>query len=396
MNQPREGFPLPNGAGLALVARASVPVDAPHPLRRLEEALGEGPFALVILFVSPDADLDALALRLPGRFGGAPVIGCSTAGEISAAGYTEGEIVAVALPAAHFAADVLLVPDLSVLEREALIGQLIRSRQGLARARPDWEGEFAFLMVDGLSVREDELAAALASGLGPVPLFGGSAGDGTRFRATYVLHEGLALQNAAVLALIRTDCRVKVFSLDHLMPTEARMVVTEADPARRIVRQINAEPAAREYARILGKDPGQLTAFTFAAHPVAVRIGGKHHVRAIRQVGEGGDLVFFSAIDEGVVLTLADPQDMVAHLEGEMAALSAGGQPEAILACDCILRRMEAQEKQKSGAISAILCANRVVGFSTYGEQLNAMHVNQTMTGVAIYAPRAPRAGGAG
>ncbi|PLL13062.1 GfdT protein [Tabrizicola sp. TH137] len=387
MNQPREDFPVPSGRDAALVARASVPVDMPHPLRHLEEALGPGPFALVILFVSPDADLDALALRLPGRFGGAPVIGCSTAGEISGAGYTEGEIVAVALPAAHFAADVLLIPDLSVLEREALIGQLIRSRQGLARARPDWEGEFAFLMVDGLSVREDELAAALASGLGPVPLFGGSAGDGTRFRATYVLHEGQALQNAAVLALIRTECRVKVFSLDHLTPTEARMVVTGADPARRIVHRINAEPAAQEYARLLGKDPAQLTSFTFAAHPVVVRIGGKHHVRAIREVGEGGDLIFFSAIDEGVVLTLADPQDMVAHLAERMAELSARGAPVAILACDCILRRMEAQEKQRSGAVSALLRENGVVGFSTYGEQFNAMHVNQTMTGVAIYPP---------
>ena len=387
MNQPREDFPVPPGMDAPLVARASVSVDMPHPLRHLEEALGPGPFALVILFVSPDADLDALALRLPGRFGGAPIIGCSTAGEISGAGYTDGEIVAVALPAAHFAADLLLVPDLSVLERDALIGRLIRSRQALARARPDWEGEFAFLMVDGLSVREDELAAALASGLGPVPLFGGSAGDGTRFRATYVLHDGHALQNAAVLALIRTECRVKVFSLDHLTPTEARMVVTGADPARRIVHTINAEPAAQEYARLLGKDPDQLTAFTFAAHPVVVRIGGKHHVRAIRQVGEGGDLIFFSAIDEGVVLTLADPQDMVAHLAGRMAELSARGAPVAILACDCILRRMEAQEKQKTGAVSALLRENRVVGFSTYGEQFNAMHVNQTMTGVAIYPP---------
>ncbi len=387
MNRAWDGIATPDGALGALVPRASVSVDAPNPVRRLEEALGPGPFALVVLFVSPDADLDALALRLPGRFGGAPVIGCSTAGEISGIGYTEGEIVAVGLPVAHFAADVLLVPDLSVLERDAMIGQLIRSRQGLAEQAPGWEGEFAFLMVDGLSVREDELTAALASGLGPVPLFGGSAGDGTRFRATYVLHEGLALQNAAVLALIRTDCRVKVFSLDHLLPTEARMVVTEADPARRIVRQINAEPAAQEYARLLGKDPAQLTTFTFAGHPVVVRIGGKHHVRAIREVGEGGDLVFFSAIDEGVVLTLAQPQDMVAHLETEMGKLAAQGRPEAILACDCILRRMEALEKQKTGAVSAILRANGVVGFSTYGEQLNSMHVNQTMTGVAIYPP---------
>ena len=171
------------------------------------------------------------------------------------------------------------------------------------------------------------------------------------------------------------------------------MVVTQADPARRIVRQINAEPAAQEYARILGKDPAQLTTFTFAAHPVVVRIGGKHHVRAIQQVAENGDLVFFSAIDEGLVLSLAEPSDMVAHLEREMAALSAKGLPDVILACDCILRRMEAQEKQKTGAVSALLRRFGVVGFSTYGEQLNSMHVNQTMTGVAIFPPFAAKPG---
>jgi hypothetical protein len=370
----------------ALVATAAVPARDPGAIARLADALGPGPFAVVILFVSADADLSALAGSLH-AFGDAQVIGCTTAGEISAEGYVDGEIVAVGLPAAHFAADILLIPDLETLNRQSLIGQLIRARQGLAQDRPGWGHEFAFLLVDGLSVREDELASALASGLGPVPLFGGSAGDGTRFYQTFVLHDGQFLGNAAVLTMVRSNCRVKVFSLDHLLPTDRRMVVTQADPSRRIVHQINAEPAAREYARILGKDPGQLTTFTFAAHPVVVRVGGKHHVRAIQQVGNGDDLVFFSAIDEGVVLTLAEPIDMVTHLDRELDALSSGGAPQAILACDCILRRMEAQEKQKTGAISQLLRAHKVIGFSTYGEQMNSMHVNQTMTGVAIYPP---------
>ena len=187
--------------------------------------------------------------------------------------------------------------------------------------------------------------------------------------------------------LVRSDCRVRVFNLDHLVPTDRRMVVTQADPARRVVRQINAEPAAQEYARLLGKDPAQLTTFTFAAHPGVVRVGGRHHVRAIRRMEANGDLVFFSAIDEGLVLTLAEPQDMVAHLDRELARLADHGPPAAIMACDCILRRMEAQEKQMSGALSAVLRDHKVVGFSTYGEQWNSMHVNQTMTGVAIYPP---------
>jgi len=186
-----------------------------------------------------------------------------------------------------------------------------------------------------------------------------------------------------------SSCKVKVFSLNHLTPTNRRMVVTGADPARRVVHQINAEPAAQEYARLLGKDPAQLTTFTFAAHPVVVRIGGSHHVRAIQQMAPNGDLVFFSAIDEGLVLTLAEPQDMAVHLDSALNALSEAGKPAAILACDCILRRIEAMENQRFGAVSSLLKSHGVVGFSTYGEQLNSMHVNQTMTGVAIYPPKA-------
>jgi hypothetical protein len=133
--------------------------------------------------------------------------------------------------------------------------------------------------------------------------------------APFVLWGGRFRGGAAVALMVRSACRVRVFSLNHLVPTDRRMVVTGADPSRRIVREINAEPAAREYARLLGKDPEQLTTFTFAAHPVVVRLGGRHHVRAIQRMEPNGDLVFFSAIDEGLVLTLAEPQDMAAHLE---------------------------------------------------------------------------------
>lgn len=374
-------------AGMPLVVSASVPAGDSDCAGRLCAALGPGPFDRIILFISSEADLAALMAGVGRCFDPSRVIGCTTAGEISGEGYAEGEVVAVGLPAGHFATDCLFIPDLDDLQPQELIGQMIRRRAALSDRNPGWDHEFAFLMVDGLSTREDELTSALAPGLGPLPLFGGSAGDGIRFAQTAVIWQGRARANAAILMLVRTDCRVRVFKLDHLLPTDRKMVVTGADPRRRVVREINAEPAAREYARLLGKDPAQLTTFTFAAHPVVVRVGGRHHVRAIQRVDENGDLIFFSAIDEGLVLTLAEPQDMVAHLDQALSRLSEGERPAAILACDCILRRMEALEKQKYGALSKVLRDHRVVGFSTYGEQWNSMHVNQTMTGVAIYPP---------
>lgn len=371
----------------SIVRGTHVPAHDPDAIDRIHAALGAGPLAAVMMFVSPEANAAQAAEQAKARFPGTTVLGCTTAGELSFEGYSEGEIVAVGFPADLFQIESLLIPDLTDLHPEALVSEMIRARQRLSRARPDWEGEFAFLLVDGMSRREDALTAALASGLGPVPLFGGSAGDGLRFGETFVLHDGQALKNAAVLTFVRTACPVRVFNLDHFLPTDVRMVVTEADPAERIVRQINAEPAAREYARLLGKDPDQLTTFTFAAHPVVVRIGGRHHVRSIQRMAANGDLVFFSAIDEGLVLTLAEPMHMASHLDAELTKLSVERVPAAILACDCILRRIEAEEKQMFGQVSGILKKHRVLGFSTYGEQLGTVHVNQTMTGIAIYPP---------
>ncbi|WP_170775720.1 FIST N-terminal domain-containing protein [Ruegeria lacuscaerulensis] len=370
-----------------IVKTAFVHRDTQDAVAQLAAALGPDTLSLVVLFVSGNANATQIIARAADRFAPTPVVGCTTAGELAGDGYTEDQIVAIGLPATHFETRTILVPDLNDFSAPDIIHEMIRNRTEMGEARPEWPHEFTFLLIDGLSTKEDALTSELALGLGPVPLFGGSAGDGTRFGHTYVLHQGRAHENAAILTQVRTRCPIKVFKTDHLVPTSQRMVVTDADPSKRIVREINAEPAAREYARVLGKDPEQLDTFTFAAHPVVVQIGGQHHVRAIQRLDENGDLVFFSAIDEGLVLTLAEPMDMISHLGQEIGALTQSAQPDAILGCDCILRRLEAQQKQMTGALSEILSDNNVVGFSTYGEQFNSIHVNQTLTGVAIYPP---------
>ncbi|WP_223163037.1 FIST N-terminal domain-containing protein [Roseivivax sediminis] len=386
----RAAIPAPDAAppGADVLCVTQVPATAERPARAVAAALGPGPFALVCLFAAPSADFAGLAADCAGLFGDAEVIASTTAGEIGADGYEEDQIVAVGFPAGLFAVTAYPVTPLSALD-ERVTDELIQRRSALSE-RPGAAGmaaEFAFLLVDGLSMREEHLTAMLSRGLGPMPLFGGSAGDGTRFGETLLALNGRVMRDAALVTLVRSRCPVRVFSLDHLVPTETRMVVTAADPERRVVQEINAEPAAREYARLLGKDPHQLDPFVFAAYPVAVRLGDTHHVRAIQRVNEAGELVFFSAINEGMVLTLAHPGDMSEHLERSLADLGRDGPPARILGCDCILRRIEAGQSQQTRAISRILARHRVTGFSTYGEQFGSLHVNQTLTGVAIYAP---------
>ncbi|MEO1467616.1 MAG: FIST N-terminal domain-containing protein [Pseudomonadota bacterium] len=379
----------PRGALLSASLDAGDAVGAmPALAARLMAEAGAGGLALVVLFVARAADWDRVAEAAGAAFGAVPVIGCSTAGEIGPGGYEEGTVVAIGLPRRDFAAAVRLLAPLAPLDTGAVAGAVLSARLEVATAAPDWGHAFAMLMVDGMSRAEDRLVAAIAPALGPVAMFGGSAGDGLEFRRSVVLQGGRAVAGAAAIAVVRTRCRVDVFRHDHFRPTAERMVVTAADPADRLVSELNAEPAAHEYARIVGKDPAQLTPFTFAANPVVVRIGGEHHVRAIQKVEPDGSLRFFSAIDEGLVLRVAEPLEMATHLEDALAGLGTGREaPASILMCDCVLRRLEAEERQQTRAVSAVLRRHGVRGFSTYGEQHLGVHVNQTFTGVAIYPP---------
>jgi hypothetical protein len=373
------------------VDTAHAPVQEPwRVLAELKRMVGDERYSLVALFISPAGDLEGIARAAEDAFPDTAVVGCTTAGEISSEGYTENEIVAVGFRASCFEVRTALIAGLRTLDATQVAEQAVRLHAELAQARPDWPSDFAFLMIDGLSLREDQLVAALRFGLGGVPLFGGSAGDGLAFGRTMVLARGQLHQDAAVLTLLRSRCPIRVFALDHLIPRDIKMVVTEADPERRLVRQINGAPASREYARLVGKDPDQLSPFTFAANPVVVRLGGQHYVSAIQKVEANGDLRFFSAIDEGPVLTLADATGIAEHLETALADIARERAPVAIIGCDCILRRLEAEQLQGLRDMSRILSQNRVVGFSTYGEQFNSVHVSQTLTGVAIYPPEEP------
>ena len=123
----------------------------------------------------------------------------------------------------------------------------------------------------------------------------------------------------------------------------------------------------------------------FAAHPLVVRAGGRHYARAIQQVNDDDSLHFFCAIDEGIVLSIAESGDLVADLESVFARLDDDlGPVEAVLGFDCILRYIEMEQGQMLADVSRLLTANTVIGFNTYGEQFGTMHMSQTFTGIAF------------
>ena len=63
------------------------------------------------------------------------------------------------------------------------------------------------------------------------------------------------------------------------------------------------------------------------------------------------------------------------------------GEIDLLIGFDCTHRRAEIDKYQLEDAMSELYRANHMIGFNTYGEQINGLHLNHTFTGVAIGAP---------
>lgn len=372
-----------------ILGAQSCATDARDAVREFHAAVMQPDTALVIFFCSSEYELEVLAEEMRQQFAGVQVVGCTTAGEIGPAGYLDHSLTGASFPAGSFTAvsgGIEHLQRFGIAKGQACVQELLQkleSRAPLAEA----ENTFAFLLIDGLSTREEPVTRALQSALDGLALVGGSAADGVKFGSTHVYFEGCFHADSAVLTLVSTPLPFKPFKTQHFVATEERLVVTEADAAHRVVKEINGLPAAQEYARILGIDARDLSPLRFAASPVVVLIDGTNYVRSVQKVNPDDSLTFFCAIENGLVLRVAKGVDVLENLEQTFARIRAQiGPPQLVLACECILRKLEISQSHLKDSVAEVFRQNNTIGFHTYGEQYQGVHVNQTLVGIAIGA----------
>ncbi|WP_415878745.1 nitric oxide-sensing protein NosP [Methylomonas sp. TEB] len=363
--------------------------DPQQAVEELALGLQHADTTLVIFFCSNSYDRTVLASEIRRRFQGIQVLGCTTSGEIGGAGLRQQSLVGAGFSAPDFMATSGLIPNLQqfrIAEGHALANELLYGLQDRV-THLNAENCFGFLLIDGLSVREEQVTHAIQDALGNIAMIGGSAADDLQFHKTYVYCEGDFHTDSAVLLLVHTSLPFKIFKAQHFEPTAERLVVTLADARRRVVYEINGLPAAPEYARLIGVSADALSPAHFAAAPVVVSIDGNYYVRAIRSANRDQSLTFYCAIEEGLVLRVALGVDPIESLQQVFAEVRAEiGQPQVVVACDCILRKFELVQRGLTAQAEQILSDNKVIGFNTYGEQFRGVHVNQTFAAVGIGA----------
>jgi len=355
--------------------------DPAQAVAELAQQIKQDAQSTLIFFCHPKYDLDALGKAIRHHFDGA-AFGCTTAGEIlTSFGYMKDMLIGATISSKEFKTKLMFIPSLKEFVEDPNPAVLAPLKSA------DPKKSFCLFLVDGLSMLEERVVANINGHLNGIPLIGGSAGDNLSFAHSYVYHNGAFYENAAVLAHVQTDLPFKPFRIQHFEPTDAKLVITDADGPSRIVKEINGEPAAEEYARTVGKTVDQLNPSVFAANPVMLKIGGEYFVRSIANVTPEGYIKFFCAIDEGLVLTIGKPLNMTQNLQENLNKIASDvPNLRMIFGCDCILRRIELQEKQLLNEAKVILQNFPFFGFSTYGEQYGGVHVNQTLTALALGA----------
>ncbi|HBQ18628.1 MAG TPA: hypothetical protein DEF51_48380 [Myxococcales bacterium] len=347
---------------------------------------------IIFVFASMKQDGQAVIDALRARFGEVPIAGCTTAGEHLAGAHSNKSLVAAAVYDSSMRWTTEVITDLKSFGEEDARGvtDALFASLGVERETLDASKYFSLLMIDGLSMAEERVSAQLAEALEGVPLAGGSAGDDLAFTETRVLTSAGALTNAAVVVLAdKGDSDVRIVKHQHFTRTPEMLCITKADPASRTVFEMDGYPAIEAYARALGKTVDEVTGDVTFLNPVTFACNGELYVRSIQKVNEDGSITFYCAIEEGMVLDVGGHGDMHASLSSDLGALREElGKADFIVGFNCILRALEAKQAEAFDALGEVVgeTAGAMIGFDTYGEQLNGLHINQTLVAVAIKA----------
>lgn len=345
---------------------------------------------LVVLFGASNLlDHPTPVQRVVDAYPRSSIIGCSSSGEIHGTRILDDSL---AVAVAKFDRVTLRLANARISNTD----DSFASSKEIARKLSAPDLRAVLMLSDGLQVNGSELVRGVNSILpASVTVTGGLAGDGDRFKRTWVIADrrptpgfvtAVGLYGDAVRVGHGSKGGWDAFGVERLVTRSRGNVLFELD----------GRPALQLYKEYLGERAGGLPA-TGLLFPLTLRSGrddDKRLVRTILAVDEASQSMTFAGdIPEGYYAQLMSANfDRLIQGAGE-AALSIGnravtGAAPLAIAISCVGRRLvlgERAEEETEAALEVLPPDTRQIGFYSYGEisPFASGHCdlhNQTMT----------------
>ncbi|MBA3463189.1 MAG: FIST C-terminal domain-containing protein [Deltaproteobacteria bacterium] len=328
---------------------------------------------LVLVFgASEFIDAQAPLGELRAAYPRSKLTGCSSAGEIHGTRVLDGTL---SVAVAKFDHTPLALTFTTVKGSEHSFG----AGEILARelAKPDLRS--ILILSEGLNVNGSELVRGVNSVVpSTVIVTGGLAGDGSRFKRTWVLRGGEASSNLVAAIGFYGD-RVVIGhgskgGWDKFGP-ERKVTKSKAN----VLYELDGSPALALYKKYLGDRASELPA-SGLLFPLSLRANAdedKSLVRTILAIDEENQSMTFAGdIPEGhlVQLMRANMDRLIgaATTAAEMTrAANDGGGDTLAVAISCVGRRLvlgERIEEETESALEVLPKGTKQVGFYSYGE----------------------------
>ena len=239
--------------------------------------------------------------------------------------------------------------------------------------------EFMTAFGKGEELVLDTFEEALA-GTG-ITVAGGSAGAATDRKDTYVALNGEIYKQTCAFVLIKNlKGKIRFFRENIYKPSSYRFTATYADCEERTVMEYDGEPAAKILSRVLNVTEKGLKA-ALVSHPMGRIVDGSINITEADEVFEDGSISYFATIYNHTKMLLLETDNIrrvwsetVQQVRNEIA------KPSFTISINCLSRSRLFEEKNSFGEfVNVLRNFGKFIGLSGYGEQLNYIHLNQTM-----------------
>jgi hypothetical protein len=324
------------------------------------------------------------------------VIGCSTAGEIHDGEISDDSIVVAAV---RFKQTLVRTAQAVVRDPQDSYSAGIAIRSQLQR--PSLRA--VVVLSDGLNVNGSELVKGLNDGRGGIVITGGLAGDGTKFKRTWVLKDRMPHSGyVTAVGLYGDHVHIGHGTKGGWDKFGPERLVTKSKG--HVLYELDGRPALHLYKEYLGDRAAGLPAtgllFPLAIKPLASE--GKVLVRTILAVDEAAQSMTFAGdIPQGILAQLMRANfDRLIQGASDAAILTKNSLghshheiPRLSIAISCVGRRLvlgERAEEETEATLEILPKGSRQVGFYSYGEispyESGACDLhNQTMTLTTIH-----------